>query len=291
MFKREKTVSELQKEGIDQFADSFSEREKRQMVKGLLMQYASLSISDLLLDPNLVVGAGIVEKVEKSIMKINDGIPYQYVVGNTFFYDNEFIVDDRALIPRPETEELVHRIIELKKHQASANWKIMDVGTGSGCIAISLKLALPNCCVYGVDISKEAIGLAVENATALDADVTFKQKDIFEEIISTEKFDMIVSNPPYIPIKEKLLMKSHVTEFEPSQALFVEDEKPVVFYERIADVGLELLKNSGYLAFEIHENLAEDVQNCLFLKGYKNISTHEDLQGKDRMIFAQLMDK
>jgi release factor glutamine methyltransferase len=290
MFKREKTLSELRKEAINQFADSFSDREKKQMVKGLILEYMSLSNNELLLNPNIVVSPLIVEKVETSIKKMNNGAPYQYVVGNSFFYDNEFKIDKRALIPRPETEELVHRIIELKRGQESTNWRVLDVGTGSGCIAISLKLALPNCYVYGIDISKGAVDLAIENATALNADVTFKQKDIFEESVSNEKFDMIVSNPPYIPLKEKLLMKSHVTEFEPSEALFVENDDPIMFYARIADVGLELLKNSGYLAFEIHENLAENVKNCLFLKGYKNISIHEDLQGKDRMIFAQLLD-
>lgn len=276
------------KEAVKRLSSTFTDREKKQMVKGLIREFAALEDHPLMLNRNIEISNPIVEKVMAAIDRVNVGEPYQYVLGKTFFYDHEFNVDERALIPRPETEELVHQIVELHKSKGKPEWRILDIGTGTGCIAISLKLALLNSAVTGVDVSKKAIDLSKENAELLNADVRFVKKNILKEKLSDEFFDVIVSNPPYIPNNEKVLMSPHVTDFEPDEALFVEENKPLVFYERIAELGLEMLKNSGYLAFEIHENYAENIKKCLLLKGYKNICIIQDLQGKDRMIFAQL---
>ncbi len=282
-----KPLFELLKSASDRLNDSFSTREKKSMIRELLMSYSSLTSQQIMLDRDLVVDNKVVEKIYKSISEINGGEPFQYALGKTFFFEHEFKVDARALIPRPETEELVHSIIELNKHDDLPEWNVLDVGTGTGCIALSLKLALPQLTVTGIDVSNDAIDLAKENAQLLNADVCFQVTDVLTLERLNDSFDLIVSNPPYIPEKEKSTMKSHVVDKEPELALFVENENPLLFYTKIADLGLSMLKNSGYLAFEVHEKLAEDVKNYLFLKGYKNISIRKDLQGKDRMVFAQ----
>ncbi len=285
-----KPLFELLKSASDRLDDSFSSREKKHMIRELLMSYSSLTSQQIMLDRDLVVDRQIVEKIYKSIDEINGGEPFQYALGKTFFFEHEFKVDARALIPRPETEELVHSIVELNKSHDLPKWNVLDVGTGTGCIALSLKLALPHISVTGIDISIDAIGLAKENAELLNADVTLSVKDVLSMNDNGDSYDLIVSNPPYIPEKEKSTMKSHVVDKEPELALFVENDNPLLFYTKIADLGLNMLKNSGYLAFEVHENLAEDVKNYLFLKGYKNISIRKDLQGKDRMVFAQFVN-
>lgn len=283
-------LSELLESASQRLIESFSKREKKRIVNELVLAFSSITDEQLMLSRNTSVSDDVVNKVNTSIDRINSGEPFQYVVGKTFFYDQEFKVDARALIPRPETEELVNEIVKLNRKMNLPQWNILDVGTGTGCIAISLKLALTNCLVTGMDVSEEAIDLARENAAEMKANVNFRVEDImcFEE--SGSAYHLIVSNPPYIPLKEKVLMKSHVVDREPEVALFVDDEEPLKFYERITDIGRSMLKNRGYLAFEVHENLAEDVKNYLFLKGYMNISIQQDLQGKDRMVFAQLIN-
>ena len=290
MCKSEKSLFELFESASNRLSESFSKREKKRIVRELVMDFSSLSNQEIMLAREVAINSKVVDKVNASIDRINNGEPFQYVLGKTFFYDHEFKVDARALIPRPETEELVHEIVELNKAKGFPAWDILDVGTGSGCIALSLKLALPNCSIAGIDVSESAILLAKENALELEADVRLFVQDILMVEQGETKYDMIVSNPPYIPIKEKSSMKSHVVEKEPEVALFVDDNQPLVFYEIIADLGESMLKNRGYLAFEVHENLAEDVKNYLFLKGYENISIRQDLQGKDRMVFAQFVN-
>ena len=290
MCKINKPLFELLKGATDQLDNSFSTREKKSMIRELVMSYSSLTSQQIMLDRDIVIDGDIVDKLYLSIDKINRGEPFQYVLGKTFFFEHEFNVDSRALIPRPETEELVHSIVQLNKDQGNPNWDVLDIGTGTGCIVLSLKLALPQISVTGIDVSNDAINLAKENAKLLNADARLLVKDVLTLDKFDDSYDLIVSNPPYIPEREKSLMKSHVVGKEPDLALFVEDENPLVFYTKIADLGIGMLKNRGYLAFEVHENLAEDVKNYLFLKGYKNISIRKDLQGKDRMVFAQFVN-
>lgn len=290
MCKKDKSLLELLESASERLDESFSIREKKRVVRELVMEFSSLSNQDIMLARETVIDCEVVDKVNASIDRINNGEPFQYVLGKTFFYDQEFRVDSRALIPRPETEELVHEIIQLNKISNAANWNVLDVGTGTGCIAISLKLALPNCSVTGIDVSAKAIELAKENALELRAEIKLMVKDVFALDQYDTKYDVIVSNPPYIPMSEKSSMKSHVIEKEPEIALFVDDDQPIIFYKKIADLGQDMLKKRGYLAFEVHENLAEDVKNYLFLKGYENISIRQDLQGKDRMVFAQFVN-
>jgi release factor glutamine methyltransferase len=285
----EKFIANVLKRLSQRFLDAFSSRESKQMAKELIKKYTSYTDHDFIVNKGLYLSLLTIQKLESDQERIMNGEPFQYVIGSTFFYNAEFKIDKRALIPRPETEELVDFIIRLLKREGLEYAKVIDIGTGSGCIALSLKKELPESRVVGIDISAEAISLAKENAAALQLDVDFQCRDILTEELN-QTFNIIVSNPPYIPIREKEQMENHVTRFEPNQALFVENDKPLQFYERITQIGTKLLKNGGYLAFEVHENLAKDVEKYVLLKGFTNTKIIQDLQGKDRMVIAQLVN-
>ena len=284
----EKSIANLVKRLSQRFLDSFSRSESKQMAKELIKNYTSLTEHDFIVNSHQELSSSIIQKLGIDQERIMNGEPFQYVIGSTFFYNAEFKVDQRALIPRPETEELVDLIIGLLKRKRLDDAHVLDVGTGSGCIALSLKKEFPALNVVGIDNSTDAISLARENADKLQLKVDFQCLDVLSDELSG-MFDLIVSNPPYIPIREKAQMEKHVTHFEPNQALFVENETPLLFYERITQIGKNLLKNRGYLAFEVHENLAKDVEKYVLLNGYVNTKIIKDLQGKERMVIAQLV--
>lgn len=215
--------------------------------------------------------------------------PIQYILGYAWFYGNQFKVAPQVLIPRNETEELVELVITtLQKHHHEL-FKLLDIGTGSGCIAISLQLALPYLEVYAIDKSKEALVLAVKNASDLGAKVNFSVDDILEpsDILSNELFDVIVSNPPYILLDELDDMENNVTLFEPHEALFVTNKEPLQFYIAIADYAKKCLKNRGYLFFEIHQDYGLQTAEMLRSKGFEEVKLIKDINGNDRMIVCQ----
>lgn len=212
--------------------------------------------------------------------------PVQYVLGEAYFYGHRFYVQEGVLIPRPETEELVDWIV---KDATNKPIEILDIGTGSGCIPVSLKAALPNALVQSVDISDNAIEIARRNATNLSADVTFLHRDFLSwEQYEWQLVDILVSNPPYIPLSEKAGMIAQVTEHEPSIALFVADEEPLIFYHQLARFGKKYLKENGAVYIEIHENLGAATRQAFEMEGYKTIIIKKDFQGKERMIKACL---
>tara|TARA_B100000508_G_scaffold118450_1_gene98588 strand:- start:103509 stop:104387 length:879 start_codon:yes stop_codon:yes gene_type:complete len=288
MFKNEITVSYVVKKAVKQLSDSFTQREKKRISKELVLSFLDISEHEYVLERNAPVDNTVFKQITDATGRINSGVPFQYVLGKTFFYDHEFEVDERALIPRPETEELVHHMIDLLNKKELNESTVLDVGTGTGCIAISLKKAIDTLTVDAVDLSVEALDLARANARTLGADVRFFQGDVISDEFGNEKYDVIVSNPPYIPTSERRKMSDHVLDHEPHLALFIDDEDPIIFYKKISDLGLSMLKNRGYLFFEIHENFALEVKNYLFLKGYENVTITKDLQGKDRVVTAQL---
>jgi release factor glutamine methyltransferase len=209
------------------------------------------------------------------------GEPLQYVLGSGWFMGMKLRITPAALIPRPETEELVRLVLEKNSLAAPA---ILDVGTGSGCIAIALKKHLPEASLTAVDISEKALLLAENNANSLEVNVQFKTADILKNN-DLGKFDIIVSNPPYIPVSEAATMANHVTEHEPHLALFTENDDPLVFYRRLMELTPTMLRPGGCVCCEIHENLADDL---LVLAQHYPIQTpeiHRDLQAKNRMIF------
>lgn len=216
--------------------------------------------------------------------------PVQYILGYAWFYGHKFKVTPQVLIPRNETEELVELVIAtLENVYTQQPLKLIDIGTGSGCIAISLQLALPYLEVYAIDKSKEALALAAKNASDLDAKVNFSVDDILEpsDILRNELFDVIVSNPPYILLDELEVMENNVTQFEPHEALFVTNKDPLQFYIAIADYAKKCLKNRGYLFFEIHQDYGLQTAEMLRSKGFEEVKLIKDINGNERMIVCQ----
>ena len=230
---------------------------------------------------------------QKLLSILNDlkiGKPIQHIIGLAHFYGSVFEVNKHVLIPRPETEELVDWIIRDHAGISRPDIHILDIGTGSGCIPVSLKKYLPDAVVTSIDISPEAIAVAARNAEAIGVHVTFVMADACN-YHTEQKFDIIVSNPPYIRELEKSEMHANVLMHEPHLALFVTDESPLVFYEAIAELGKNNLQHNGALYFEINEYLTKEMVNMLNDKGFNNIELKKDMQGKDRMIRAKLSDE
>ena len=220
---------------------------------------------------------------EARLARLAAGEPLQYVMGKTYFRDYLFLVNADTLIPRPETEELVDLVLG----HAPENTSVLDVGTGSGCIPISLKLERPSLSVEAWDISTGALNMARENAKALQAAVEFKQQDIFNWPVSKGKWDVIVSNPPYVTEEEKKEMANHVLDFEPHLALFVPNDDALKYYGVLADFALERLQNFGYLCLEINQYFGTQTVELLFSKGFQEVKLLKDFKGNDRMIVAQ----
>ncbi|HXS56433.1 MAG TPA: peptide chain release factor N(5)-glutamine methyltransferase [Hanamia sp.] len=218
--------------------------------------------------------------------------PVQYVLNEAWFYKRKFYVDENVLIPRPETEELVEWIIADVRStifdvQCKDKFRIIDIGTGSGCIPVSLKKEIPTSLVTSIDISEKVVFVASKNAKELDAEIDFFQIDFLneEEWNSLRQFDIIVSNPPYIPIKEKEILAKNVTEFEPGIALFVTDDDPFIFYKKIGKFAQSHLSQKGKIYVEVHEEYANQIKSVFENEGF--ITTiKKDIYGKERMVRA-----
>jgi len=214
--------------------------------------------------------------------------PVQYVLNEAWFYGLKFYVDKNVLIPRPETEDMVDWIIRNLKFPFS-DLKILDIGTGSGCIAIALKRKLRKAEVWACDVSKEALNVAKQNSSNLQAEINFVELDFLNEAERNQlpSFDIIVSNPPYVPVKDKTTINKNVLDFEPHTALFVPDDNALLFYSAIADFARSHLNPNGAVYCEIHENLGKEVTNLFTQKSFTT-ELKKDMQGKERMIKAIL---
>lgn len=238
---------------------------------------------DLALQPDLVFSENDLVTWETIIYQLQQQIPIQYILGTTSFYGLEFFVNENVLIPRPETEELVEWMLS---EPFNSPVKILDIGTGSGCIAIALAKNLPNAEIFAIDISEPALITAKRNAQLHKTNVTFIQKNILETEDLAQQFDSIVSNPPYVRNLEKAEIKKNVLEHEPHIALFVNDEDPLLFYRKIAVLARKNLKENGQLFFEINQYLGKETVALLEELGFKNIVLKQDIYGNDRMICA-----
>jgi len=265
----------------------YGEREAAQIGDLVMENITGKRKIDRLLNKDVMLSPFQTDIFHQYIFGLSKNQPVQYVLRESWFCGMKFYVDQHVLIPRPETEELVEWVAS---EYTATPLSILDVGTGSGCIAISLKKKLPVATVHACDISPDALTVARRNAADLEADVDFQLMDILDsrqrEYLPT--LDLIVSNPPYIPLRDKSSMSPHVVEYEPHIALFVKDEDPIVFYQAIAQLGKERLSPAGALYAEIHEDLAGQVVSAFKKTGYQNIVVRQDMQGKDRMIKATM---
>jgi len=227
-----------------------------------------------------------IDQFHKALTSLQEGMPIQYIIGKAWFMGHDYIVNENVLIPRPETEELVEWIIEYATI-IDKPLQVLDIGTGSGCIPIAIKLAVPNCMVAGLDISEKALQIAKKNASQLLADISWMQEDILNTTYLPNQFDIMVSNPPYIPFKENANMQVQVKNFEPSIALFVKDEDPLIFYRTIARLGKQYLKPNGQLFFEMHYDQGKALLALFDEMGY-HAELRQDMFGKDRMLRASL---
>lgn len=284
------------RETIDSLTERLSPlydpREARAIARVLVSERAGIPVSALLTDP----GAELrIEGLEQDAELLAGGVPLQYVVGTAEFYGRRFAVREGVLIPRPETEELVDRIVRSERDAQSApsqqagevpgTIRILDVGTGSGCIAASLALELPEAEVFAAEIADEALAVAEENFRRLGARVTLRRADALNglEAQFPEKFDLIVSNPPYVPASDRAAMHPNVRDHEPAVALFVPDDDPLCFYRAIARAGRRMLRPGGRLWFEIYEHAAEAMRKMLAGEGYTDTIVYKDLFDKDRI--------
>ncbi|MFV9551328.1 peptide chain release factor N(5)-glutamine methyltransferase [Algibacter sp. PT7-4] len=247
----------------------------------LIEFYFNISRIQLAMDSCLVVNNS--KTILNALKLLKQQKPIQYIIGETSFYGLTFKVNENVLIPRTETEELVECVV---KHTInSKEVKILDIGTGSGCIAISIAKQLPNTKVYALDVSKKALTIAKQNAKLNNVEIEFIEANILNtKTIKGLKFNAIVSNPPYVREKEKALMKPNVLENEPHLALFVKDENPLLFYEAIAHFAIQNLVTHGALYFEINEYLGNNMIALLNKNNFTNIELKQDIFKKDRMI-------
>lgn len=251
----------------------------------LLEDFHQMKRIDLALHPDFTFTDGEIDKWNQVLEKLEKEIPIQYILGKAHFYGLEFEVNENTLIPRPETEELVEWII--KKNEFKGKIKILDIGTGSGCIAISLAKNLRDAEVFAVDVSEKALETAKRNALENEANVVFMQKDILKTENLMHDFDIIVSNPPYVRNLEKEEIKKNVLDYEPHLALFVEDDDALLFYRKISELAQNNLKDNGELYFEINQYLGTEMINLLEVKNFKEIELRKDIYGNDRMIFGR----
>lgn len=262
----------------------FDEQEVDSFFYLVLEKLHQLKRIDLALQPDLKVSAVELERWNLVLAQLKTQQPIQYILGQTFFCDLLFKVNEHTLIPRPETEELVYWILDEINNQNKFNSIIVDIGTGTGCIPISLKKNLPESNVFAIDISKEALKIAQENAKMNEVEVHFMQKNILETSDLQHQFDIIISNPPYVRQLEKEEMNTNVLAFEPHLALFVSDEDPLIFYRKIAELAIKHLKPGGMLFFEINQYLGKETVELLLNLGFKSIELRKDMYGNDRMV-------
>ncbi len=262
----------------------------------LVENFLKLSKVDTVLQKQDEVSEAIQKQFKSVIKRLQTHEPIQYILGSTEFYGLNFKVTPATLIPRPETEELVDWIIResispskgVRGMFRKPPLQLLDIGTGSGCIAISLANNLPNAEVSAIDISEDALKVALENALYNKVAVNFIQQDILKSENLPQKYDVIVSNPPYVRNSEKERMQKNVLDFEPPSALFVEDNNPLLFYSKIIQLAKNYLNPKGFLFFEINEYLSEEVIQLLESESFINIELKKDFFGKDRMIKCTL---
>ena len=275
------TIAQLYKLFNEKLSSLYNKREIDQFLVLSFQKLMGFNKLEISMNKELVLEESKCTEFSKILDRLMNAEPIQYILGSTFFYDLELKVNPAVLIPRPETEELVDWVLSCVKKGE----ELLDIGTGSGCIALALKSKMNSLQVKGIDVSEDALQIAKWNADHLGLEIELEKKDILKEGLN-KKWNCILSNPPYIAKSESLAMESNVLDHEPSTALFVPDNEPLIFYERIAKLASINLHSKGLLFFEIHEEKAEEIVKLLASLGFVNIEVKKDMQGKNRMTKA-----
>jgi release factor glutamine methyltransferase len=263
----------------------------------ILEEYMGLKRIDIVLKSDFLIDKKSLNLIQTATKQLEQEVPIQYIIGKTEFFGLPFHVNKEVLIPRPETEELVEQVLKkvslIKTCNSSKNetikekqLKVLDIGTGSGCIAISLKKQLPSSEVSALDVSNKALRVAKKNAFLNNVDINFVHQDILKTNDLDKLYDVIISNPPYVRELEKKEIKNNVLNNEPHLALFVDNKNPLLFYNKIAELAKKFLIKNGQLHFEINQYLGKETIKLLAEKGFKNIQLKKDIFGNDRIITA-----
>lgn len=292
-------ISDAEKYLKEGLSGIYDESESSAIAKMVLEEVTGYDRNLLLLNRQHPLKKDQEERLMAHLQRLQNHEPVQYILQKSWFYGMQLYVDNRVLIPRPETEELVNWIVNdirklgldvFDKGASEADrtraLKILDVGTGSGCIALALKKVMPKAEVWGCDISDEALNVARRNGAELDIRVDFQGINFLDEMRQKmlPSVDIIVSNPPYIPAKDQTTMQPNVLNFEPHTALFVPNDNALLFYEAIAQFAKHRLHENGSIYLEIHEDLGQEVVALFRNSGYKNVVVKKDMQGKDRIV-------
>lgn len=278
------TIRRLSQYALQELKDTYNPQEIQSICRIVFLDVLQYTKIDIHIRKNEILDESFVDKFFEIVRLLKIGHPLQYIIGETEFSGLKFGVNPSTLIPRPETEELVL----LARERLAAGKKVLDIGTGSGCIAIALSAACPEAEVTGIDISPEAVETARANAVRNRVKAEFLIRDILHfETEVWQQYDLIVSNPPYVRESEKQEMQRHVLDHEPHRALFVPDSDPLLFYRRIAEFGCRYLASGGFLYFEINEALGKETAALLENYNYWQVHVVKDLFDKDRFIVAQ----
>ena len=287
----------------EQLKDVYEVREAGNIATWVLEKITGTNRLDRLAKKDEPLLVQQLHELTRTVQRLQQYEPVQYVLGETWFAGLRLFVDKSVLVPRPETEELVAWVLQTVRAKGKAVFKkaatdadatdelkILDIGTGSGCIALALKHSMPRAELWGCDSSDEALNVARRNGSALDIRVDFVGLNFLDAAQRRQlpTVDIIVSNPPYVPFKDKHTMQANVLEYEPHTALFVPDDDPLVFYAAIAEFGKTRLHADGKIFVEVHEDLGPAVQQLFQKEGYRHTELKKDLQGKDRMVRAEL---
>ena len=279
------TINTLYRSFLKNLETIYSPNEAANITKLFFESELNISRVDMIKHPDALLSEESGSKLESSLALLMNHTPIQYVIGNTWFHSLNFKVTPDVLIPRPETEELVSAVIDYLKNNSTRN--LLEIGTGSGCISITIKKNIPDVNITAIDISRAALNIAKENAKANKAVISFLEIDFLASTRWSEigKFDLVVSNPPYIPYKEMIEMDKNVILFEPSIALFVPNENPLIFYKHILHFCEKQLSESGNIFMEIHEGYGQEIYALFSSSGYQTTLVN-DLYGKNRIVIA-----
>ena len=279
------TIREASQQLIIQLYELYDQREAANIADLVMEKVTGWDKINRILNKQLPLSEPMKQQWHEFSAALMKGVPVQYVLGETWFRGLKFVVSEAVLIPRPETEELVEWVVKDAAVEKKNHLHVLDIGTGSGCIAISIKNELPTAEVTGCDISEDALSIAKENAELNDTPIRLMKANILNDSDQStfNGIDIIVSNPPYIPVSESGLIPKHVKDFEPAIALFVMDD-PLVFYKAIADFGMKGLNPGGKVYVEVHELYGKDVMELFVTKGYQECVIRKDMQGKERMV-------